>query len=297
MNALLISSIPLQYALEQMTLHQPEGLRVIEQFEECHVQELVDCIVDIRGDIHLSPNLSLNVVDGQWVSWVLASWVQSLADCVSFVTLKGIEMASMYAAFATSALKCSPCAATEFRARNAAASCFEGQRLVLKSSFAGEQVFSFSKRQEITSVGVRNRAPTASLNDYAPLTAAVYGASLLGGGLYACELSHDFNHIHRSSTLLFSTLPLRLCRIRRLTCSFSHALGSFMQRVQDKGVYNLKRFQTRLKLANAYKTYIGFLKYLSRRACISVILANLNNQLSTRVFLGISQYSIVSVCW
>ncbi|XP_024372526.1 protein FATTY ACID EXPORT 4, chloroplastic [Physcomitrium patens] len=94
-------------------------------------------------------------------------------------------MASMYATFATSALKCSPCAATEFRARNAAASCFEGQRLVLKSSFAGEQVFSFSKRQEITSVGVRNRAPTASLNDYAPLTAAVYGASLLGGGLYA----------------------------------------------------------------------------------------------------------------
>ena len=98
-------------------------------------------------------------------------------------------MASMYATVATSALKSTPHVAG-FRARNGAASSCQGQRLALRSSFVGEQVSFVSKRQETAPVGVRNGdvcVPRASLDQYAPLTAAVYGACLLGGGVYACK--------------------------------------------------------------------------------------------------------------
>jgi hypothetical protein len=106
------------------------------------------------------------------------------------VALKAFAtMATMYATLATSALKSTPHVAG-FRARNGAASSLQGQRLGLRSTFVGEQVSFVSKRQEITPVGVRNGdvcVPRASLDQYAPLTAAVYGACLLGGGLFACK--------------------------------------------------------------------------------------------------------------
>lgn len=107
-----------------------------------------------------------------------------------FVALKAFAtMASVYATLATSALKSTPHVAG-FRVRDGAAACFQGQRLALRSAFVGEHVSFVSKRQEIAPVGVRNGdacVPRASLDQYAPLTAAVYGACLLGGGLYACK--------------------------------------------------------------------------------------------------------------
>jgi hypothetical protein len=113
-----------------------------------------------------------------------------LIFCSLFVALKAFAtMATMYATLATSALKSTPHVAG-FRARNGAASSLQGQRLGLRSTFVGEQVSFVSKRQEITPVGVRNGdvcVPRASLDQYAPLTAAVYGACLLGGGLFACK--------------------------------------------------------------------------------------------------------------
>jgi len=96
-------------------------------------------------------------------------------------------MASLYSTLAASALKPITPHVDGFRARNAAISVSEGKILVLKSAFQGEQV---SKRQYISLVDRRNRfvcAPRASLDEYAPLTAAVYGACLLGGGLFACK--------------------------------------------------------------------------------------------------------------
>ena len=98
-------------------------------------------------------------------------------------------MATVYATLATSALKSTPHVAG-FRARNGAASSLQAQRLALRSALVGEQVSFLSKRQEITPVGMRNGdicVPRASLEQYAPLTAVVYGACLLGGGLFACK--------------------------------------------------------------------------------------------------------------
>lgn len=109
---------------------------------------------------------------------------------LSFVALKIFaDMASMYSTLATSALKSNPHVAG-LRARNGAPSSFEGQRLVLQSTFQGQQVGFVSQRQDISPIERRTRytcVPRASLDEYAPLTAAVYGACLLGGGLFACK--------------------------------------------------------------------------------------------------------------
>jgi len=94
-------------------------------------------------------------------------------------------MATVYSILAASQLKPIIPHVTGFRARNAAPSVSAGQRLRFKSAFPGEQV---SKRQYMPLIERRNRcvcAPRASLDEYAPLTAAVYGACLLGGGLFA----------------------------------------------------------------------------------------------------------------
>lgn len=110
-------------------------------------------------------------------------------------------MATMYSTLGASALKSTPHVAG-FRARNAAPSLFEGQRLVLKSTFQGEQVSFASEQQYISPIERRNRCvcvPRASLDEYAPLTAAVYGACLLGGGLFACKY---FFNLHSSCITL-----------------------------------------------------------------------------------------------
>lgn len=103
------------------------------------------------------------------------------------------DMATVYSTLAAStALKPITPHVAGFRARNAAPSLFEGQRLVLKRAFQGEQVSKRSVSER------RNRcvcAPRASLDEYAPLTAAVYGACLLGGGLFACNY---FSNLHFS---------------------------------------------------------------------------------------------------
>lgn len=111
----------------------------------------------------------------------------------------------MYATLATSTLKSTPHVAG-FRARNGAASSFPGQRLAFRSTFVGEHISFVSKWQEITPVGVRSGdvcVPRASLDQYAPLTAALYGACLLGGGLFACKCRSE---VHSSCKFLRHSL-------------------------------------------------------------------------------------------
>lgn len=92
-------------------------------------------------------------------------------------------MATLYSTLAASAtLKPITSHMAGVQAGNASPPLFEGRRLVLRSAFQGEQL---RRRQTLPLPESRSRRVCASLDEYAPLTAAVYGACLLGGGLFA----------------------------------------------------------------------------------------------------------------
>jgi len=141
-------------------------------------------------------------------------------------------MATVYSTLAASQLKPITPHVAGFRARNVVPSVSAGPRLLFKSAFPGEQV---SKRKYMPLIERRNRcvcAPRASLDEYAPLTAAVYGASLLGGGLFACKwffnASLYSNGIcpSRSPHLLNLLLPLFILYFLRAL--LSHVLSFFL---------------------------------------------------------------------
>ena len=100
-------------------------------------------------------------------------------------------MATMYATLATSSVRLAAPAAWIVRTRNAFGCSSATQGLALRSPFHGEKP-SISSRGTGQSVRrVREKGmhcmPRASVSEYAPLAAILYGASLLGGGLYACK--------------------------------------------------------------------------------------------------------------
>jgi hypothetical protein len=100
-------------------------------------------------------------------------------------------MATMYATLATSSVRLAAPAAWIARSRNAFGCSSAIQGLALRSPFHGEKPSISSRGEEQSVRGVREKGmhcmPRASVSEYAPLAAILYGASLLGGGLYACK--------------------------------------------------------------------------------------------------------------
>jgi len=98
-------------------------------------------------------------------------------------------MATMYATLATSSVRLAAPAAWIARSRNAFGCSSAIQGLALRSPFHGEKPSISSRGEEQSVRGVREKGmhcmPRASVSEYAPLAAILYGASLLGGGLYA----------------------------------------------------------------------------------------------------------------
>lgn len=107
---------------------------------------------------------------------------------LSVVSLERSAMATMYATLATSSVSLSAPAVWVVRSRNAFGCSSATQGLGLRSPFHGDKLSIPSRGTEQPVRRVRGQGiPRVSVSDYAPFTAILYGASLLGGGLYACK--------------------------------------------------------------------------------------------------------------